>query len=132
MHAMNDLTPHAARLQHVALIHARHLAAALARRLKRLTGDALNLVLAVLHHVDRPLTVRTIGTRTILIVETLMLAKVNATGELANEHHIHTLDDLGAKRRRTGQRIVDLDGTKVGIEAELLADAQQALLRTRG
>ena len=132
MHAMNDLTPHAARLQYVALIHARYLTAALASRLKCLTGDALHLVLAVFHHIDRALTGSTVGTSAILIVETLMLTEVDTAGELADEHHINALDDLGTKRRRTGQRIVNLDGTKVGIEAELLADTQQALLRTRG
>lgn len=132
MHAMHDLAPHAARLKYVAFIHACHLAAALASRLERLTGDALHLELAVLHNVDCTLAGSAICTRAVLVVEALMLTKVNAAGKLADEHHVHTPDDLGTKRRRIGQRIVDLDGAKVGIEAELLADAQQALFGAWG
>ena len=63
LHAMHDLAPHAARLQHVALINARHLAATFARRLKCLARNAFNLVLAILHHVDRTLTGRTRSAR---------------------------------------------------------------------
>ena len=82
MHAMHDLAPHAARLQHVALIHARHFTATLAGRFERLTGNALHLELAVLHHIDHTLARSAISARAVLVVETIVLAKVNVAGKL--------------------------------------------------
>ena len=131
VHAVHHLAPHAGGLQHVALVHARHLVAALAGGLKGLARDALHLVLAILHHVVGALTGRAIGTGARFVVKALATAKVHATGELAHEHHVHALDDLGTQGGGTGQGIVDLHRAQVGVEAQLLAYAQQALLGAR-
>ena len=58
----------------------------------------------------------------------MALAEVEAAGELAHDGDVDALDDLGAQGGGPGQRAEDLDRAQVGVEAQLLADAQQALL----
>ena len=64
-----------------------------------LARNALNLALAILHHVDRTLTGRARSARAFLIIEAVVLAKVNGAGELTDKYHIHALDNLGPQRR---------------------------------
>ena len=131
MHAMNYLAPHAGGLEHVAFIDARHLTATLACGLKGLTSNALDLVLAILHNVHRALTGFTVCASALLVVETLMATKVDATRKLAHEHHVNTLDDLGLKGGGTGKRVVDLHRAKIGVKPQSFANAQETLLGTR-
>ena len=129
---MHDLAPQAARLQHVGLVHTRHLAAALAGDFEGLAGDALDLVLGVLQRVVGALARRSVHAGGRLVVEALAATEVQATGELADDHHVHAVDDLRAQRGGVGQSVEDLHGTQVGVQAQLLTDAQEPLLRTRG
>ena len=130
--AVDDLAPHAGGLQHVALVDARHLVLALARGLERLARDANDLVLVVLHHVVGALAATAVFARALLVIEALSAAEVDASRELADEHHVDAADDLRAQRGRAGQGVVDLDGAQVGVEAQPLADAQKPLLGARG
>ena len=108
------------------------LLAALARCLERLAGDALDLVLAVLERVVGALALGAVGAGALLVVEALALAEVQAAGELAHDHEVDAGDDLGLKRGGAGERVENLHGAQVGVEAQALADAEQALPRGAG
>ena len=59
-------------------------------------------------------------------------AEVNAAGQLADDHDVETLDDLGLQRRSIDQRVEHLGRTQVREEVHLLAQAQQAALGLLG
>ena len=128
---MHDLTPHAAGFQHVRLVDAGHLVTALARGFERLARDALHLVLAVFQRVVGALAGGAVRAAAFFVVETLAAAEVQAARQLADNHHVHAVHDLGLEGGRVGQRGEDLHGTQVRVQAQRLADAQQALLGTR-
>ena len=128
---MHDLTPHAGRFQNIALVNARYLVLALASRLKSLACNTLNLVLAVLQHVVSALTLAAVCACALFVVEALTLAEVQATGKLANDHHVNAVDNLGLQCGGICQGVEDLNRTQVGVQAQSLADAQQALFRAR-
>ena len=114
---MHDLAPHAGSLEHVGLVDARHLLATLARSLERLTGDTLDLVLAVLERVVSALPLGAVYAGTLLIVEALALAEVQTTRQFAHDHEVDTCDDFGLQRGSAGERVEDLHGAQVGVEA---------------
>ena len=129
--AVHNLAPHAAGFKHVGLIDAGHLVATLARSLERLAGDALNLVLTILKRIVGALALRSVGAGALLVVEALTFAEVQASGELAHDHKVDALDDLGLKRGGACERIEDLHGTQVGVQTQALADTQKARLGAR-
>ena len=59
----------------------------------------------------------------------LLLAEVDAAGELAHDEDVGALDDLGPQRARVDERRARADRPEVGEEAEALAQAEEALLR---
>ena len=87
-----------------------------ARELARLAHDPLDLEgvvrLGVVRHVPDPPA----------------LAEVDAAGELAHDHDVDAADDLGLDGRASDERVEDLDRPQVRVQAELLADAEKALL----
>ena len=114
---MHDLAPHAGSLEHVGLVDARHLLAALARSLERLAGDALDLVLAVLERVVGALSLGAVGAGTFLVVEALALAEVQTARQFTHDHEVDARDDLGLQRGSAGEGVEDLHGAQVGVEA---------------
>ena len=128
--AVHDLAPHAAGLKHVGLIDAGHLAAALASSLERLAGDALHLILAILEACRRRAGPSRRRRRRPPRRRSVALAEVQASGELAHDHKVDALDDLGLKRG-SACSIEDLHGAQVGVQAQALADAQKARLGAR-
>src|SRR5216683_1282383 len=59
-----------------------------------------------------------------------LLAEVQPAGQLAHHHQVHVLQQLGLERRRLHQAGMDADRTQVGVQLQLLAQAEQPLLRT--
>ena len=57
-----------------------------------------------------------------------VFSEIDTAGELTHEHQVHAVEDFGLERRRVTKCGMQLDGPQVGVETELLADAQQALL----
>src|SRR5207248_1818860 len=98
----HDLTPEARGLEHVRLVDRDQLAAARPRQLERAPRDALDLGL----RVDA-------GVEDAAVLEPPAAAVVEAADELAHDHEIDAL----AHRR-----------AQVGVDVELLAEPDQALL----
>ena len=99
--------------------------------LEGLAGDALHLVLTVLEGIHGALAGRTVRTGALLVVVAMTRTKVQAARQLAHDHEVHAIDDLGLECGGAGERREDLHGAQVGIEAERLADAQKPLFRAR-
>ncbi len=59
----------------------------------------------------------------------LRLAEIHAAGQLAQDHDVEALDQLALERGGIRQRRIGHRGAQVGIEAEVLAQAQQAGFR---
>jgi hypothetical protein len=59
------------------------------------------------------------------------LSEVDPPGELPHDEQVDAPHDLGLQRRGVGERGKHRRGPQVGEQAELLADAQQPLLRPR-
>ena len=56
------------------------------------------------------------------------LAEIDAAGELAHDHDVEPLDDLGLQRRSRSERRIADRRPQIGVKAELLAQAQQPRL----
>ena len=63
-------------------------------------------------------------------VEAALLAEIHAAGQLAEHEEVGSVHQFLLKRGLVDQRLEGLHGAQVGIQAELLAHGQQALLRT--
>jgi len=120
-HLLDHLHPELRGLEHVGLVHVRHVLAAPARRLEGHPADAGDLDLVVHHRVARLALAADDA-------HPARLAEVQAAGQLAHHQQVDAVDDLGAQRRGLDQRREHAGGTQVGVQAQLLADAQQALL----
>ncbi len=82
--------------------------------------DALDLVGVVDLGVDRALlAVAEVG-------DGLRLAEVDAAGQLAQDHDVEALDQLALERGGIGERRIGHGRAQVGVEREILAQAQQA------
>src|SRR6185312_16744619 len=91
---------------------------------ERHLDDALDLVSLVHLRVDSALlAVAELG-------DFLGLAEIDAAGGLAQDQDIEALDDLALERGGVGERRIDDRRAKVGKEAEVLAEPQQAGLGT--
>ncbi len=131
MNAMDDLTPHPGGVEYVCLVNRMHTTATGFCSLECLACNALNFVFTILKGVDGALTLGAVGTSAFLVEETLALAKVQTARELTYDNQIDAIDDLGLQGRGTGKGVENLNGAKVGVEAQLLADLKQTLLRAR-
>ena len=60
-----------------------------------------------------------------------LVAEVDAAGELAHDEQVGALDDLAAQRAGVVERRQRADRAQVGVQAEALAQAEQALLGAR-
>ena len=88
---MHDRTPEAAGIQHVGLIHAAELLAALHGRLEADAANALDLVLRVGHGIHRLLLA-------VFQRVSLVLAEVDAADELTHDDEVDALcHDLGLR-----------------------------------
>ena len=68
--------------------------------------------------------------RSISYVEAALLAEIHAAGELADHEEVGAVHQLLLERGFVDERLEGLHGAQVGVQAELLAHGQQALLRT--
>ncbi len=57
------------------------------------------------------------------------VAEVDAAGQLADDEHVHAVEQLRAQRRGRGQRRMDADRSQVGEQAQAAAQREQRLLR---
>ena len=121
----DDLLPQHAGLHHVVLLARGHLVAALAREVEGDAGDALDLERVVDLGVDGALLA------VAEVDDLLRLAEIDAAGQLAHDHDVEPLDDLALQRRGVGERRIADRRTQIGVEREVLAQAQQARLRPR-
>src|SRR5699024_3340067 len=118
--------PQAAGVQHVGLVHAAQLFAALAGRLKADAADPLDLVLGVGHDVHRLLFAAGQGVGAVL-------AKVDAAGQLPHDDEVDALGhDLGLEGAGRGQLGPDFGGAAVGVQAHPGPQPQQALFGALG
>ena len=115
--------PQHAGVHHVGLLRGEDLVLALARQFEGDGADAADL-----------------GGRVALRVEGLDLAggvdvaaarltEIHAAGQLADDHDVEALDDLGLQRGGVDQRVEHLGRAQVGEEVHLLAQAEQAAFR---
>ena len=122
---MHHSAPQAAGVQHVGLIHAAQLLAALHGSLKADAADALDLMLRVGHDVGGDLlAVDSLG---------LVLAEVHAADQLAHHDEVNALGhDGGLQGAGVGQLGPQLGGAVVGVQAHAGAQVQQAAFRALG
>ena len=118
---VHDRAPEAAGVQHVGLVHAAELLAALSGRLEADAADALDLVLCVGHGVDGLLFAVFEGVG-------LMRAEVYAADELPHDEKVDALGhDLWLQGAGRGQLGPDLGRAVVGVQPHPGAQAEQAL-----
>src|SRR4051812_45799342 len=116
-HARDDLAPQPRGLEDVRLVDARH---ARAREAEGDLGDALDLPLGV--------DARVVCTS----IAPAPIPEVDAAGELAHHQQVGALDALALQRTRVEQRARRAHGAQVRVEAESLAQPEEALLGARG
>ena len=123
MHCGHHLVPEHAAFHHVALFHRGDLVAALARELEGHARNALDLVGVVDLRIDGALlAVAEIG-------DGLRLAEINAAGELAQDHDVEAFDQFALERRGVGQSRIGHRRAQIGVEREILAQAQKPRFR---
>src|SRR5207249_10647912 len=94
----------------------------LAGRLESDLGDADDLRRRVDLGVDATLAARR-------LLDALGLAEVDAAGQLADDQEVGAGDDLRLERGGVRQHGVQLRGAQVRVQAQMLAHAQQLVLR---
>ena len=121
---LRDLAPQSAARQHVRLIHRGQLLAALAGEVEPQADDALHLAARVGEGILHPdsLLVRASPART---------AKVEPAGELPQHQEVRAVHDLAFQRRGVHERGEGLHRPQVGVQAQLFAQAQQAVFGSR-
>ena len=130
-HAVGDLAPQAARLEHVGLVHGDDaVAGTTGGGVEGPADDALHLVLVVVHEVAAEGAGGAVHARAGDVLGALVGAEVDAARQLAHDEHVHALELLGAKRACVAQGVIDAHGAQVEVEAQALADGEKALLRT--
>ena len=67
-----------------------------------------------------------------MLLRLAFIAKVDAADELAHDDEVDALDEFRLQRRVLDERIGHLDWAQVGIEAEVLAQAEDGLLGAQG
>ena len=121
LQAVHDRTPEAAGIQHVGLIHAAELLAALHGRLEADAANALDFMLRVGHGIHSLLLA-------VLQRVSLVLAEVDAADELTHDDEVDALcHDLGLEGAGRGQLGPDLGRAVVGVEAHAGAETEQSL-----
>ena len=98
------------------------LLAAVARELEGGPPDALDFIGVIDLSVDRALLA------VAEVPDLLRLAEIDAAGQLAHDHDVEPLDDLGLQRRSRRERRIADRGPQVGVKAEFLAQAQKPRL----
>ncbi len=113
------LAPQHAGVHDVGLLRGHHLVLALARQLEGDGADAADFAGLVALGVERlELAVRQLGAAA-------RLAEIDAARQLADDHDVEALDDLGLERAGIDQRIEHLGRPQVGEQVHLLAESQQ-------
>ena len=112
-------------LQHVGLVHGSQLAAAAAGQLEPDAQDALDFRFGVAHGIDADDALGGFGAP-------FGLGVIQAAGELADDHHVHALKDVGLEHAGVGELGIDLDGADVGEDVEVSAQGQQSILGPGG
>ena len=85
--------------------------------------DSLDLRLGIRHRID--------GTAlSDRLARLLSLAEVHATCQLADDQQVDALEQLRAEGGGRDQRRMNLDGSKVGEQAEPAAEGEEGLLRS--
>ena len=126
MEGRRHLVPQHARQHDVALLRRRHLVAPLAREFEGDAADALDLERVVDLRVDPALLA-------VAEVEDLLrFAEIDAARQFPQDHDVEPLDQLALQRGGIGQRRIADGGPQVGVEREILAQAQQAGLGPHG
>ena len=120
----DDFAPQTAGLQHVFLIDRTQFFAALHGGLEADLGDAADFRLGVEHGV----VALALAAR--IVAPTARLAEINVAGQLADDQQIQPRHDFGFQRRCMHQLRIQHGRAQIGKQAELLADAQDALLGT--
>ena len=120
-HLDRDLAPEAGGLEDVGLVDGRHELAAAAGEGEGEADDAADFVLGVDEGVHGALALGRLR-------PALGLAEVEAAGELADDEEVHAGHALGLERGEAGEGGDGGDGAEIGVEAEGLADAEEALL----
>ena len=105
------------------LLRRGHLVASLAREIEGDAADALDLVGVVDLRVDAALLA------VAEVADFLGLAEIDAAGQFADDDDVEALDHLRLQRRGAGERGIADRRADVGVEREILAQAQQARLR---
>ena len=123
------ITPQLARFQNVSLVHARHLAAALACGLKSHACDAFDFGHRVAHRVKRFRGSREVAVRS--RTAAARRPKVDIAREFAHDHQVKTGDHFFAKGRSRRQFLEALGRTKVRKKPQGLAQSQNRLFRTQ-
>ena len=119
---LDDRPPQAARFEDVGLVHARQLLSPAARQFEAKLHHAADLVLGVGERVHDLAA----GRRHPLLGR---LAEVQAAGQLSHDQQVHVLDQRLAHGRAAGEDRLDGDRPKVRVQAQVLAQPQERLLR---
>jgi len=121
-HAADRFAPELRGVEDVGLVDRADGLAALARRLERDAGDALDLVLGVAHDVLRIELAAFFNGR--------VLAEIGSADELADDDEVDALvRDFGLERAGLAQLREDLCRTQVRVKTHARAQTQQATLR---
>ena len=107
---LDDRAPQPARGEHVGLVHAREALAPAARQLEGEARHAAHLGLGVEERVVR---LAAVGA----VVGLAPLAEVEAAGELADDEHVHALDEVAAGAATRRRARLRGHGAQVGEEA---------------
>ena len=118
--ADDGLSPQAGGFQHVGLVHAAQLVAALLSHFKSHTGNALDFRHRIFFRIKS-------GGLAVFFAAS-PLSEVNAAGQLTNHQHVDALaDNLRLQRRSFPQGFKNHGRAQVCKQAQRGADAQQAL-----
>ena len=123
------ITPELTRFQDVGLVHARHLAAALAGGFKCHACNAFDFGHRVAHRVKRFRGSREVAVRS--RTAATRRPEVDIAREFAHDHQVKTGDHFFAKGRSRRQFLEALGRTKVRKKPQGLAQSQNRLFRTQ-
>ena len=123
-HSGDDFAPQDRGVEHVGLVDRAELLAAAARGLESDAGDAFDFAPRIQHRVEAFVLALRIG------ATSARLAEVDITCQLADDHQVEAGDDFALQRRRIGQLRIQHRRTQIREQTEVLADRENALLRT--
>ena len=126
LHFGYDFAPHTAGAQNIGLVNAGNLAATLFRSFKGKAGNTLDFRTSV------QLYIASLFNAVSIEMSFVVLAKINAAGELAHDQKVSAFSTLSLQRRQMSSEFRNGHGAQVAIQAQRLANAQKSLFRTDG